>query len=65
MGAELAQRACVKRLALFHHDPTSSDEKILLAQEEAEAYLQRAGRNNNSSQCRILVAHEGLALTLE
>ena len=62
MGAELAHRACVKRLALFHHDPTSSDEKVLLAQEEAEAYLQSARRND--CKCRVLVAYEGLSLSL-
>jgi len=62
MGAELAYRAGVKRLILFHHDPTSSDEKILFAQEEAEAYLQRAYQNG--PRCEVLVAYDGLSLEI-
>jgi phosphoribosyl 1,2-cyclic phosphodiesterase len=61
MGAELAHRANVKRLVLFHHDPTSSDEKILAAQEEAEAYLRA---HNKSHVCEVLVAYDGLELSL-
>ncbi len=62
MGAELARRAGVKRLALFHHDPTSSDEEILAAREQAEAYLRRAHRNGG--QCEVLVAYDGLSLEI-
>lgn len=62
MGAELAHRANVKRLALFHHDPTSSDDKVLEAQQEAEAYLMRA--HNAGNQCEVLVAYDGLDLEI-
>ena len=62
MGAELAHRAKVKHVMLFHHDPTSSDEKIIQAQEEAEAYLQRAYANNG--QCQISTAYDGLEIAL-
>lgn len=62
MGAELAYRAGVRRLALFHHDPTSSDEKIFEAKEQAEAYLMyRQARQNT---CQVLVAYDGLSLEL-
>jgi phosphoribosyl 1,2-cyclic phosphodiesterase len=62
MGAELAYRAQVKRLALFHHDPTSGDEKILAGREQAEAYLAR--RHPRFSTCEILVAYDGLELEI-
>ncbi|MEM7032705.1 MAG: MBL fold metallo-hydrolase [Chloroflexota bacterium] len=62
MGAELAHRAGVKQLMLFHHDPTSSDDKIFQAQEEAEAYLQRAYAE--AHHCKISIAYEGLSIEI-
>jgi phosphoribosyl 1,2-cyclic phosphodiesterase len=62
MGAEFARRANVKRLALFHHDPTSSDEKIWAAKEQAEAYLRQCPPP--SSRCEVLVAYDGFQLTV-
>lgn len=62
MGAEFAHRAGVKRLALAHHDPTSSDEKIWSDREQAEAYLQR--RQNHRPLCEVLVAYDGLSLEI-
>jgi phosphoribosyl 1,2-cyclic phosphodiesterase len=62
MGAELAHRANVKRLALFHHDPTSTDEAIWESKEQAEAYL--AHRKSGRFPCEVLVAHDGLTLKL-
>lgn len=62
VGAELAYRARVKRLALFHHDPASSDEKIWGGQEQAEAYLMR--RHPHYTNCEILVAYDGLELEI-
>lgn len=67
MGAEFARRACVKRLALFHHDPTSSDEKIWAARDQAAAYLMRhysATGPQPPPICEVLVAYDGLHLTL-
>ncbi len=60
MGAELGHRANVKRLALFHHDPTSSDEEIFEAKEQAEAYLMYRHPRN----CEVLVAYDGLSLEI-
>lgn len=62
MGAELAYRARVKRLALFHHDPASSDEKIWAGKEQAEAYLMR--RHPNYTGCQVLIAYDGLSLEI-
>jgi phosphoribosyl 1,2-cyclic phosphodiesterase len=61
MGAEFAHRAGVKRLALFHHDPTSSDEKIWAAKEQAEGYLLR---HPASGVCEVLVAYDGLSVEI-
>ena len=62
MGAEFAYRAQAKRLALFHHDPTSPDEKVWAAKEQAEAYLMHQHRNHH--RCQVLVAYDGLSLDL-
>ncbi len=57
IGAELAHRAGVRRLALFHHDPLSDDRTIYAGLKQAEAYL--AKRN---SPCQVVVASEGLEI---
>ena len=62
MGAEFAHRANVKRVAMFHHDPTSNDEKIWEAREQAEAYLMY--RLAQSDSCEIFVACDGLSLEI-
>jgi ribonuclease BN (tRNA processing enzyme) len=61
MGAEFAYRAGVKRLALAHHDPTSSDEKIWADLEQAEAYL---ARRHPDRLCEVMVAYDGLSLEI-
>jgi ribonuclease BN (tRNA processing enzyme) len=62
MGAEFAYRAGVKRLALAHHDPTSTDEKIWADKEQAAAYLAR--RCSGQPKCEVLVAYDGLSLEI-
>ena len=62
MGAELAHRASVKRLALSHHDPTSTDEKIWSEKDQAEAYLMRY--HPDEPTCEVLVAYDGLTLEI-
>lgn len=57
MGAELAYRAGVRRLALFHHDPMSDDQTIYAGLKQAEAYLA-----NRNSSCQVVVASEGLEI---
>ncbi len=57
MGAELAHQAGVRRLALFHHDPTSSDRAILSGLQQAEEYLAE-----RSSNCQVIIANEGIEL---
>ena len=60
MGAELAHRARAKRLALFHHDPASTDDDIWNAKEQAEAYLMHRRPNG----CEVLIAYDGLCLEI-
>jgi len=57
MGAELAYRAGVQRLALFHHDPMSDDSTIYAGLKQAETYLA-----NRGSSCQVMVAREGLEI---
>ncbi len=61
MGAELAYRANVKQLALFHHDPAGSDQKIWAGKEQAEAYL---AHRHPKYCCEVLVAYDGLSLDI-
>jgi ribonuclease BN (tRNA processing enzyme) len=62
MGAELAYRARVKKLALAHHDPTSTDKRIWSNKEQAEAYLRHQHRNHHL--CDVIVAYDGLSLEI-
>lgn len=62
MGAEFAYRARAKRLALFHHDPTSTDEKIWLAKEQAEAYLMHHHPNHRTHN--VFVARDGVSIEI-
>jgi phosphoribosyl 1,2-cyclic phosphodiesterase len=62
VGAEFARRANVRRLALFHHDPTSSDEKIWIGRDQAEAYI--TSMPNVECNCEVIVAYDGLSITL-
>jgi phosphoribosyl 1,2-cyclic phosphodiesterase len=57
MGAELAHRAGVKRLALFHHDPLADDQAIYAGLKQAETYLAKRG-----SDCQVVVASEGMEI---
>jgi phosphoribosyl 1,2-cyclic phosphodiesterase len=57
MGAELAYRAGVKRLALFHHEPLADDHTIYSGQKQAETYLTK-----RNSACQVFVAVEGLEI---
>jgi hypothetical protein len=56
-GAELAYRAGVKRLALFHHEPLADDHTIYSGQKQAETYLTK-----RNSACQVFVAVEGLEI---
>jgi len=59
IGADMASEANVKRLLLFHHDPTSSDAEIAQILSETEEYLERQGKF-----LEVIIAREGLELEL-
>lgn len=61
IGVDLARAARVKRLILFHHDPTYSDAQLLEIQSTAIAYQ---AQDPTRPICEILVAYEGLTLDL-
>jgi len=53
MAAEVARKANVGRLVLFHHDPDHDDEKILQMEKEAKREFPKT-----------IAAYEGLEITL-
>jgi phosphoribosyl 1,2-cyclic phosphodiesterase/anti-anti-sigma regulatory factor len=61
IGVDIAERARVKKLITFHHDPTHSDEQIFKIAEAAREY---ALVNELSFNTEVLVGTEGLELFL-
>jgi anti-anti-sigma factor len=59
IGADMASEANVKRLLLFHHDPTSTDAEIEQILHQTEEYLERQG-----NFLEVIIAVEGLELEL-
>jgi len=61
IGVDLARAARVKKLLLFHHDPSHSDAQLLKVQSTALAYQ---AQDTSRPTCEVLVAHEGMMLDL-
>ena len=59
IGADIARASRVKRLILFHHDPTSTDEEIMAALHQTQEYLAQSVKG---SLLEVEVAREGLEL---
>lgn len=59
IGADMASEANVKRLLLFHHDPSSTDAEIEQILRQTEEYLERQGKF-----LEVIIAIEGLELDL-
>lgn len=65
MGAELAFRAHCKRLALTHHDPMATDEKLWNAVAEAYNYLAFRSRSlGQNPETEVILAQEGRSVEL-
>lgn len=70
MGVELAARAHVQKLAMFHHEPTSSDEELanFLSNTRmyCDIYHQEAGKRLGGNLCpkEIILAYDGLKLDI-
>jgi serine/threonine protein kinase/tetratricopeptide (TPR) repeat protein/phosphoribosyl 1,2-cyclic phosphodiesterase/anti-anti-sigma regulatory factor len=61
IGVDMARAAKVKRLILFHHDPTYSDQELEEILETAVAYQKQEA---SLPATEIIIGHEGLALDL-
>ena len=61
IGADIARKAGVKRLILFHHDPTYSDMDLLKIQQETIEYQ---AQDPHYPPCEVIVACEGLEIDL-
>jgi phosphoribosyl 1,2-cyclic phosphodiesterase/anti-anti-sigma regulatory factor len=61
IGVDIAERARVKRLVTFHHEPTHSDEQIYQIAETAREYAQV---NEIEFHTEVIVGTEGLELFL-
>ncbi|RME46664.1 MAG: STAS domain-containing protein, partial [Caldilineae bacterium] len=61
IGVDLARAAGVKRLLLFHHDPTATDARLMEIQQTAQAYQ---AQDPSLPTCEVLIAYEGLTLDL-
>lgn len=61
IGVDLAERAGVKRLVTFHHDPNDRDSQIYAAVEAARTYAQV---NDIAHETEVIAGREGLTLTL-
>ena len=61
IGVDFARAAGVKKLILFHHDPSYSDKKIEKILATAQAYQEA---NTTLPTCEILAAYEGWTLEL-
>jgi len=61
IGAEIARRAKVKRLILFHHDPTTSDEELIKIVQETRVYQ---AKYEAEPTTQILAGRESLTLNL-
>jgi len=62
IGADIAKAARVKRLLLFHHDPTSTDVEIMRALKETREYL---AHNNKGILIEVDVATEGMEINFD
>ena len=61
IGVDIARRAGVKKLLLFHHDPTYSDEQLHQILETTLAYQ---AQDSSRPTSEVVIAHEGLTLDL-
>lgn len=61
IGVDLAHVAKVKRLYLFHHDPLTSDEKLMQILRDARIYQAESGL---AEGCKIEIAVEGTSVDL-
>lgn len=59
IGADIAMEAQVKRLFLFHHDPSTTDAELMQIQRETEEYVR-----NHRGSLEVFIARDGLDIDL-
>lgn len=65
IGAELCLAAGVKKLALFHHDPTHDDLQLCRLLEETRRFVALSqGENQLAATLQVVSAYDGLNLTI-
>lgn len=62
IGADIARAAQVKQLVLFHHDPTSTDQEIMLALQQTREYL---AQHDKGTLLKVDVAREGWGINFD
>lgn len=61
IGVDMARTAGVRKLILFHHDPTYSDKALIGIQKNAVEYQ---AQNLSLPTCEVVVGYEGMMLDL-
>jgi len=62
IGADIARAARVKQLVLFHHDPTSTDQEIMVALQQTREYL---AQRDQGALLNVDVAREGWEINFD
>ncbi|GAB4581480.1 MAG: hypothetical protein Fur0022_42270 [Anaerolineales bacterium] len=62
IGADMARKAKVKRLVLFHHDPVTSDQELVDILQQTITYQQTM---RGATSCEVIIGEEGLTFDLE
>ncbi len=64
LGLEIAMREGVKRVAFMHHDPASSDEKVVAAEAQARQFYDSRIRAGGLHPVEWCFAHDGSEFTI-
>ena len=62
IGADMARKAKVKRLVLFHHDPVTTDQELVDILQQTHTYQQTM---REASSCEVIIGEEGISFDLE
>ena len=60
IGAEIAMASKVKKLVLYHHEPTHDDRALQDILKKTINFIKKSERH----KCDVILAHEGLVLEL-
>ncbi len=63
-AVELAALARVRRIALFHHDPASDDDRLAAFESEARKHAREVARDSGGLPREVFMARDGMDVTL-